>query len=159
MKSFKEIEAVLFGKCNKELAKKDFSKLERDTYSELIEIAKAFRAGEITREQATAEKLRLNERYDLACLHWSTLNDITQFVVNGIWSAENTIEFAQFVASELMMLCRKVSNSEELIPYSDIIVVADRIVEKRMREAANEKREDGTKRNESREPYQMGIDT
>lgn len=133
MKSFYEIEVVLFGKRNKSQARHDFRPLELKAYNELIAIAKQFRSGEITKDEATAFKLKLKAKYELCCKHFELMADIADFVVQGNWNVADTEEFKKDIASGFIAISGKIKDYELPI-YNDFFVKVTEDIEDKIKE-------------------------
>lgn len=132
MKKFEDIEAVLFGKCNKEAERKAFCQTELKAYNELASIAKRFKMQEITKEQATAEKLKLKGKYELCTRHVEIMADILDFILEGEWGADDTVEYATFIAISFMDIAGKI-DGYKLPMYNGLVVEVEKYLENKIK--------------------------
>ena len=133
MKSFEEFEAVLFGKRNKSQARHSFRPLELKAYNELVEIAKKFRSEDITKDQATAFKLKLKAKYELCCKHFELMADLADFIVEGTWNATDTEEFKQDMTCGFFAIAEKIKE-HELPMYNNLVVNAVEYLQDRIKD-------------------------
>lgn len=132
MKKFEDIEAILFGKCNKELEKNKLTSTELKAYNTLVDIAKRFHAKEITKDQATAEKLKLKEKYQLCTRHVEVMADILDFILEGEWGADDTVEYATFIAISFMDIAGKI-DGYKLPMYNGLVVEVEKYLEDKIK--------------------------
>lgn len=132
MKSFEEISNIVFFKGNKERLKAELTSTELKAYTSLVDIAKSFRKEEITRDQATAEKLKLKERYEACTRHVEVMADILDFILEGEWGATDTVEYATFIAISFMDIANKIDRYG-LPMYNGLAIEAEKYLENKIK--------------------------
>lgn len=132
MKKFEEIEAVLFGKCNKEAERKAFCQTELKAYNELASIAKRFKTQEITKDHATADKLKLKEKYELCTRHVEVMADILDYIIEGEWNANDSLEYATFIGIGFLDIANKI-DQYGLPMYNGLVVEVEKYLESKIK--------------------------
>ena len=132
MKSFEEISNIVFFKANKERLKEELTSTELKAYNALVDIAKSFRKEEITKEQATAEKLKLKEKYEACTRHVEIMADILDFILEGEWGANDTVEYATFIAISFMDIANKI-DGYNLPMYNGLAIEVEKYLENKIK--------------------------
>ena len=115
MKSFEEISKIVFSTGNKERQKEELTSTELRTYNALVEIAKSFRKEEITKEQATEEKLRLKEKYEACVKHINLAVAIGAMMADVEWARGDVKVQADIVVKCIPMLLTEALNSQNTL--------------------------------------------
>ena len=110
MKSFEEISKIVFSTGNKERLKEELTSTELKAYTALVDIAKSFRKEEITKEQATTEKLKLKEKYEACIEHINLAVAIGAMMVDVEWAQGDVKVQADIAVKVLPVLLTEALN-------------------------------------------------